>query len=528
VAEPADATRLLRYGTRMRTLILTSAMLSTACNGPDSGPGPDTDGDSDAGSSPVPFVGDARLSAEALRVHLQALQDIADDHDGHRAVGSSGYAASVAYVQDAIAAWGLDSRLDPFDVTDWTALSADVTVGDTPIDDGPVLLQWSPGGSVTAEVVAVDVTIPAPATPNTSTSGCEADDFADFPAGAIALVQRGTCTFTDKASNAEAAGASAVLVFNEGQSGRTDAVEGALDGEGAVEIPVLGLSYDDGVALAQDATATVEAQVEVQRTPSQSVLVDIPGTGSGDGWWVVGAHLDSVPAGPGINDNGTGVALLLQLARILVEEGPRVDGVRLAFWGAEEIGLVGSLAYVRGLPEDAVILGNLNFDMIGSPNPARFVYDGDGSTFGVPQGLPVPGENADIEQAFVDHLRARDLAVDFVPYDGRSDYLGFALAGVPTGGTFTGAEQPMPLDVAKAHDGEAGTAYDPCYHRECDTLDNVDFDVLVEMSEAAADVLFQLADVPGAEARRRWRRLGAVDAPVWSPRSCGHAEHVVR
>lgn len=511
----------------MRTFPLLSLLLWSSCASQEAGP-PDTDTDSDASASGdgIPFVGDARLSEEALFTHLQALQDIADAHDGHRAVGSSGYAASVALVEDTIAGLGLSSRTDPFDVTDWTPVSVDVTLDEVALADDVAVLQWSPGGEVSGTVVAVDVILPAPPTANTSTSGCEAADFDGFEAGAIALVQRGTCTFTTKAANAQAAGASAVVVFNEGQSGRTGVVEGALDGEGSVDIPVVGVSHADGLTLAEGGTVDLDVVVEIERTPSESVIVDIPGTGCG--WWVVGAHLDSVPAGPGINDNGTGVALLLQLAAILAEEEPLTDGVRLAFWGAEEIGLVGSLAYVRGLPEDAAVLGNLNFDMIGSPNPARFVYDGDGSTFGVPQGLPVPPENQGIEQAFVDHFEARSLAVDFVPYDGRSDYLGFALAGLPTGGTFTGAEAVMPVEIADAHGGEAGRAYDACYHRECDTLDNVDATVLVEMSEAAADVLFRLADGPGPEARRRVPRLDPRAVPVWSPRSCGHQHAAVR
>lgn len=109
------------------------------------------------------------------------------------------------------------------------------------------LFAFSPAGNVTATARFVDVQIPPAPAPNTSTSGCEAADFAGFPAGAIAIVQRGTCTFAVKATNAQAAGATAVVLFNEGQPGRTDVLSGSLGGPG-ITIPVVGTSF----AVAQD------------------------------------------------------------------------------------------------------------------------------------------------------------------------------------------------------------------------------------------------------------------------------------
>ena len=90
-----------------------------------------------------------------------------------------------------------------------------------------------------AAVTPVDVNL---VPPRASTSGCEAADFAGFPAGNIALIQRGTCSFGIKAVNAQAAGASAVIIFNQGDTPlREDLIVGTLLPDGAtVTIPVVG------------------------------------------------------------------------------------------------------------------------------------------------------------------------------------------------------------------------------------------------------------------------------------------------
>lgn len=501
----------------MRSVFLVLGL--SACAAP-AGAGGDTDPAGDAA-----FVGDARLAAPALAAHLDALADIAADHGGNRALGTSGYDASVDYVADALSALGLDPSRDAFVVPQWTGVRAAVTGPGLTLRDGPGLLDGSPGGRVQGAVVAVDLRLDPSAPANSSTSGCDDADFEGFPRGAVALVERGTCPFIDKAQRAQAAGAVAVLVFNEGQAGREDVVQGGL-GSGASDLtaPVLALSYADGAALAAyDGTVEVVAEVLRDDIPSASVIVDLPGTQPGV--WVVGAHLDSVPAGPGINDNGSGVAVLLQLAEVLASQPPRAAGVRLAFWGAEEVGLVGSLDYVDRLQDGSdLVFGNLNLDMVASPNAARMVYDGDGSTYDIPDALPVLPGSADIEARFRAHFDARGLATRATAYDGRSDYLGFALAGLPTGGLFTGAEAVHPQDWAADQPGKGGLPFDACYHRACDDRDNVDVDVMQEMAEATADVLASLASDPVP--RPATPVLGNVPVAQVGA-GCGHAHAVV-
>ena len=211
-------------------------------------------------------------------------------------------------------------------------------------------------------------------------SGCDPADFAGMPAGSVALIQRGTCPFTQKYENADAAGAAATLIFNDGFEGREAplATTAGFDND----IPAAMISNDIGEALAAAPGATVRMAVNATTTPNEEINVIADSVrGNRNRTIVVGAHLDSVEEGPGINDNGSGSAGILEIAEQVAElpNNPR-NRLRFAFWGAEESGLVGSDAYVTEQVENGnigQIEANLNFDMIGSPNFVRFVYDGD-------------------------------------------------------------------------------------------------------------------------------------------------------
>jgi hypothetical protein len=213
---------------------------------------------------------------------------------------------------------------------------------------------------------------------------------------------------------------------------RTDLVDGTLGRE--FTIPVVGLSFADGQALYQ-ATQAGEVVVRVftstvnESRSTTNVIADSPG-GNADRVLVVGAHLDSVAEGPGINDNGSGSATILEIAEEISELGitPR-QKLRFAFWGAEESGLLGSERYVENLSDEELqaIWANLNFDMLGSPNYVRFIYDGDGSATD-PAGPPGSGQ---IEQVFLDYFAGQGLATEPTPFSGRSDYGPFIAVGSP-------------------------------------------------------------------------------------------------
>jgi aminopeptidase S len=201
---------------------------------------------------------------------------------------------------------------------------------------------------------------------------------------------------------------------------------------------------------------------------------------------VLGAHLDSVPNGPGINDNGSGSALVLEIARQARRLGVRPSrGLRFAWWGGEELGLVGSGRYVESLSGSAraQLRAYLNFDGVGSPNWGRFVYDGD---------VEPPG-SVQIEDAFRAYFASQRQTVEEIAIEGRSDHAPFELAGVPVGGLFTGADERKSATAAGHFGGAAGQPYDGCYHRSCDSLARVNVRVLEQMADAGAVVALRLA-----------------------------------
>ncbi|WP_308207819.1 M28 family peptidase [Actinomadura madurae] len=207
-----------------------------------------------------------------------------------------------------------------------------------------------------------------------------------------------------------------------------------------------------------------------------------------------GAHLDSVPAGPGINDNGTGAAALLAIAGKFRELGAGNvrNRVRFVWWGAEEEGLRGSAHYVRSLSraDREKIALNLNFDMLGSPNGVRGVYDGDHSSGA---GTRAPAGSGAIERMFREYFKRRGLATAEAEFNGRSDYGPFIERGIPAGGIATGAGGRKTSAEAAMFGGRAGAAYDPCYHRKCDRLGNVNLKLLDGNADAIAHVLQHLA-----------------------------------
>jgi Zn-dependent M28 family amino/carboxypeptidase len=419
------------------------------------------------------------VTVAGIREHQQALQQIADANGGNRAAGTSGYDASVEYIADKAEAAGYDVSLDEFTyvesfsegstpVLQETAPEPQTFVAGTrPAFDGD-FVSFTGSGDVTAPVQGVDLVLPPGAAPNTSTSGCEDEDFNGFTPGNIALIQRGTCPYVQKAVMAQEHGASALILFNEGQAGRTAVPNNLPLGAEGVHIPGVGTSFDVGVDLNDAGTvARVKTEVLERLGESVNVIAETPG-GDPSRTVVIGAHLDSVPAGPGINDNGSGSGGILEIAEVYAaqERTPR-NKLRFMWYGAEEIGLVGSTKYVEGLSQDEKddILAMLNFDMIGSPNFARFVYDGDG-TVG-PEG---PTGSGLIEDVFVDYFASQGLFNEPTAFDGRSDYGPFIAEGIPAGGLFTGAEVPKTAAQVQQYGGIAGAQFDPCYHAACDTF----------------------------------------------------------
>lgn len=219
------------------------------------------------------------------------------------------------------------------------------------------------------------------------------------------------------------------------------------------------------------------------KVESFNILADTQG--SAERTVVVGAHLDSVKDGPGIDDNGSGVAAVLETARWMKESGiTPANRVRFAFWGGEEDGLYGSQHYVDSLSteERSQTPAYLNVDMVASPNGVRSVHDGDGTDF----GHAGPAGSKAMEDIFFRFFKENSLPAETTPFDGGSDYDAFLTAGIPGGGLFTGDEKKKTQAQAQAYGGEAGKHLDPCYHEACDTIANTNTELLKDMSAALA------------------------------------------
>jgi aminopeptidase S len=224
-----------------------------------------------------------------------------------------------------------------------------------------------------------------------------------------------------------------------------------------------------------------------------NLIADWPG-GDTSKTLMTGAHLDSVTVGPGINDNGTGSAANLEVALAVARTNFQpTRHLRFGWWGAEELGLRGSTAYVNSLSaaQKAQITGYLNFDMVGSPNPGYFLYDGDNSD-GVGSG-PGPAGSAQIEATLAAYFTSIGVPTRGTDFDGRSDYGPFIANGIPAGGIFTGAEGRKTAAQVGLWGGTA-TAFDPCYHRACDTTANINDTALDRNSDAIAYTVWTLAD----------------------------------
>jgi Zn-dependent M28 family amino/carboxypeptidase len=416
------------------------------------------------------------VTVEGVMSHVEAFQEIADTY-GDRAAGREGYEATVDYVVAELEAAGYVPEVQEFEFPYFEENSELIRVSPIPrtFVQGVDFLRAAfetgvPEGTATGTLVPVDLVIPPGPLPNSNTSGCDAGDFAGFPAGGIALMQRGTCGFAVKALNAQAAGAAGVVIMNEGQPGRTGLLNMIGDATG-LTIPAVFTTFEAGSDLASTpgATVTVTVDYEADIRTTWNVFAE---TATGDDGNVVmaGAHLDGVQDAAAVNDNGSGSAALLETAIQMRKVKPN-NTVRFAWWGAEEEGLLGSEHYVGELTEEeiAAIALYLNFDMVASPNYTFGVYDGDNSSATAPPGF-IPEGSAEIEDVFEAFYASRGEPYVDTEFSGRSDYGPFIAVGIPAGGLFTGAEVPKTVDEAALFGGVAGAAKDPCYHDPCDNL----------------------------------------------------------
>jgi len=417
-----------------------------------------------------PLVESNKLRRVLLRSELLAkariLEGFAYSTPGrNRQIFTPGHKATYEYIYKFMSDLGYDVEYNEFFAE---TSSGSLVVDGTNIPARP--MTFTPSGKPSGRLVKVN------------NIGCEASDYPAEVSGAVALILRGTCPFAQKAKLAGQAGAVGTVIYNNA-AGPLDGTLGASDPD---FVPTVGISDTAGASLvSQLATASKTASLDVLVTelPTYNVIAETKG-GDHDNVLLVGAHTDSVNAGPGINDNGSGTIALLEIAKQLTAFSTN-NAVRFGFWSAEEVGLVGSTEYANGLSEEelAKITLYLNFDMLASPNYIYAVYDGDGSAF----NISGPPGSAAAEKLFEDYFK-NDVGLATVPtaFDSRSDYAAFAARGVPVGGLFTGAEKLKTPEEAALFGGKVGVAYDINYHGAGDNVANVNVGAWIQNTKAIA------------------------------------------
>lgn len=297
--------------------------------------------------------------------------------------------------------------------------------------------------------------------------GCSAKDYPAAVEGNIAFIRRGTCAFGAKSALAGQAGATAAVVYNN-EKGTLHGTMGTPEDD---HIATFGLDLDEAEPIleklksgeAVDAIAYIDAIVSTIVTKNIVIqTVD----GDPDHCVMLGAHSDSVPEGPGINDDGSGTLSLIEVAKELTKFQVN-NCVRFAWWAAEEEGLLGSDYYASTLPdaENKKVRLFMDYDMLASPNFAYQIYNA--------TNAENPTGSEELRDLYVAWYDAHDLNYTMIPFDGRSDYDGFIRAGIPAGGIATGAEGVKTDEEAGLFGGVAGDWYDPCYHQLCDDTGNV-------------------------------------------------------
>lgn len=457
---------------RLTTALVAMSALVASCSSP-SAPPPEARWGPDLAE---------KVTIDSVYGHLLKLQDIADANDGNRADGSPGYQASVDYVAQLLRDRGFEVETPEFERLSGSRGGRPVlTVAgrNFRVEQASLMITTPPGG-----LKAITLRPRRPA-------GCTAADYGNVSvAEAIAVVDDTGCSIVDKQNVALREGAVGMLVVSQATPSRPVGAPPTLFTPGYysdLTVPVGIIDPSADAALRRtDSEVTLVLDNEPVMTTSRNVIAQTK-TGDTKNVVMVGAHLDSVQSGAGINDNGSGVAAVLETALQLGGDPGTANAVRFAFWGAEEVSMDGSKKYLRSLSKDQLddIALYLNFDMLGSPNAGYFTDDGDQSTQ-TGDFAPAPEGSAGIERTLAGRLLLTGVRPADIPLQRVTDYAPFLAAGVPVGGLTTGSSQIKTPVQERLWGGRDGVAFDPNYHTRLDNIDNIDRDALAVMASAVA------------------------------------------
>ncbi|ATY59352.1 aminopeptidase Y precursor [Cordyceps militaris] len=422
---------------------------------------------------PRPLVVDSQKLQDLVRIEnlskrADELYQIArlsepDFNRPTRVIGSKGHEGTIKYIIDTLHSLGTYYTVSTqtFPVVTSTVYESHLVVGDAVYADATPFSRTPPTKG--NEPVHGPLVLAAG-------TGCAAGDYPAAAKGGIVLVQRGECAFGTKSELAGAAGAKAAIIYNTDD----EDVSGTLGDPTPHQVATFGITHSRGAALARrlvageriDAIAYIDAAVETVHT--KNVIAQTT-AGDGDNCVVLGGHSDSVEAGPGINDDGSGSLSLLEIAVQLTRFKVR-NCVRFAWWSAEEEGLIGSTFYANSLSpaENQKVRVFVDLDMLASPNYAYQVYNATNAAN--------PAGSEELRDLVVDWYTSHGLNHTFSQFDGRSDYVGFIDNGIPAGGWSTGAEGVKTPHEVALFGGVAGEWYDKNYHQIGDDVSNLNLE----------------------------------------------------
>ncbi len=466
------------------------------------------------------------IQKDDLWNHMTQFQAIADANPGpdgmpSRNSGEPGYKASADYVAALMTAAGYNVTIQSYKFT-YFAYTATPTLKEVSptLHDYGVVDEWNPGqstGTANAALQPAGGIIIPPTPTSSSTSGCTMADFAGFVAGNIALIQRGGCNFGVKVLNAKAAGASGVIIFNEGNPGRMGVLAGSLvDAAGnpiVPTIPVAFTSFAIGSSLLtqyqQGAAPVMNISIQAIVNPNAddyNVIAESKG-GDKNHVVVVDAHLDAI-YGAGMLDNASGSATILDIALKMKNVNP-VNKLRFIWFGGEELGLLGSSFYVNNLSSNELshIGYDLDADVTATPNYLIGVLDPAApDLFGRTVTSTFPN------RVYKSSTIARDQGIAYFDSVGLNhellspvgtDAFSFNAVGIPASGLLTGQDCCKSQEEVNLFGGQLGNyegnipSFDGgCVDnpfRWCDNLSNNDPNVLTFMSKAFATMVVQMA-----------------------------------
>ncbi|KAF9321827.1 Leucyl aminopeptidase yscIV [Podila horticola] len=449
------------------------------------------------------------LRTPAIFQHLEELYAIALKHNNSRSV-TNGYLASAEYVQAQLTAKAghyCDISTQEFKVPVWSELAVPELSSTGVGHEGAHLTYQNKVDFQNFRYSGPSASLKKQSVQGVDNHGCDRKDHKKV-AGKIAVIQEGgPCELWEAAHNAEKAGAAGILFYNN--PNRKTLLFSRIrlsawkEGDPLISIPTLSITNSLGNTLLQNQD-TVQLTLKTVNSQTVESTINVLCTtkkGNADNTIVVGAHLDSVPEGPGMVDNGSGATSLLEIALVMAEASYHVKNkVVFGWWGAEEIGLLGSRHYVRELVRAADgskerVAMNMNFDMLASPNYVPYIHEGKTA----PEALV--GPSSKIDHLLVEHFEYHKKPFEYTDMVGGSDFLPFLLEGISSGGLLTGAGEKKTMEQRTRFGGFANAPLDPCYHQSCDTIENVSKDALGIMSQAA---LYAITKLSKAKNLREW------------------------